>query len=131
MKILFDETYTSNDETQSSRNIWYGYADISVQGEYGMDIKLDDALIENLCKLIMHDLSAKADNPPTETNWYFYGSTTSQDAIGDDVRSIIMVRERDGQFTINCNISDHDFAVNLDSIISFRADFEKRLADVK
>ena len=26
MKILFDETFTSNDGKRKSRNIWYGYA---------------------------------------------------------------------------------------------------------
>jgi hypothetical protein len=32
IKILFDETYTSNDRKRTSRNNWYGYADISVDG---------------------------------------------------------------------------------------------------
>jgi hypothetical protein len=35
MKVLFDETHTSNDGKRISRNIWYGYADISIDGEYG------------------------------------------------------------------------------------------------
>jgi hypothetical protein len=30
MKILFDETYTSDDGKRTSRNIWYGYADMLI-----------------------------------------------------------------------------------------------------
>ena len=44
MKILFDETYTSNDGKRISRNIWYGYADISLDGEYGKNINLNEAI---------------------------------------------------------------------------------------
>ena len=128
MKILFDETYTSNDGKRTSRNIWYGYADISVDGEYGKTIKLTEDFMDNLCEIIKNDLSKNAANAPTETNWYFYGSAVTQDAIGDNIRPTIMVRERSDEFITNFNISDHDFAVNIDAILLFKADFEKRLA---
>ncbi|MBN8210006.1 hypothetical protein JI666_14720 [Bacillus sp. NTK071] len=123
MNILFDETFTSNDE-RKSRNIWYGYADISVQGEYGKNIKLNEDFMDNLCEIIKNDLSLNAANEPIETNWYFYGSSVTQDAIGDNIRPTIMVRERSGEFITNINISDHDFAVNIDAILLFKADFE-------
>lgn len=128
MKILFDETYTSNDGKRSSRNIWYGYADISVDGEYGKNIKLDEDFMNHLCEIIKNDLAESSANPPTETNWYFYGSAVTQDAIGDKIRPTIMVRERSKKFITNFNISDHDFAVNIDAILLFKTDFEKRLA---
>jgi hypothetical protein len=128
MKILFDETYNSNDGNRTSRNIWYGYADISVDGEYGKNIKLNEDFMDNLCEIIKNDLSKNAANAPTETNWYFYGSAVTQDAIGDNIRPTIMVRERSDEFITNFNISDHDFAVNIDAILLFKADFEKRLA---
>jgi hypothetical protein len=128
MKILFDETYTSNDGKRTSRNIWYGYADISVDGMYGKSIKLTEDFMDNLCEIIKNDLSTNAVNAPTETNWYFYGSAVTQDAIGENVRPTIMVRERSDEFKTNFNISDHDFAVNIDAILLFKADFEKRLA---
>ena len=128
MKILFDETFTSNDGKRKSRNIWYGYADISVDGMYGKSIKLTEDFMDNLCEIIKNDLSTNAVNAPTETNWYFYGSAVTQDAIGDNVRPTIMVRERSDEFKTNFNISDHDFAVNIDAILLFKADFEKRLA---
>jgi hypothetical protein len=51
MKILFDETFTSNDGKRTSRNIWYGYADISVDGEYGKNIKLNEDFMDNLCEI--------------------------------------------------------------------------------
>ena len=128
MKILFDETFTANDGKRKSRHIWYGYADISVDGEYGKNIKLTEDFMDNLCEIIKNDLSKNAENAPTETNWYFYGSAVTQDAIGDNIRPTIMVRERSDEFITNFNISDHDFAVNIDAILLFKSDFEKRLA---
>ncbi|MGE7691546.1 hypothetical protein ACQKMI_20335 [Lysinibacillus sp. NPDC097214] len=128
MKILFDETYTSNDGKRASRNIWYGDADISVDGEYGKTINLNEDFMNNLCEIIKNDLSKNAANAPTETNWYFYGSDVTKDNIGDNIGPTIMVRERSDEFITNFNISDHDFAVNIDAILLFKADLEKRLA---
>jgi hypothetical protein len=128
MKILFDETYTSDDGKYSSRNIWYGYADISVDGQHGKTIKLNEDFMVQLCELVKNDLSNNTENVPTQTNWYFYGSAVTKDAIGDNIRPTIMVREKSGEFITNFNISDHDFAVNIDAILLFKADFEKRLA---
>jgi hypothetical protein len=127
MKVLFDETYASNDGKQSSRNIWYGYADITVDGEYGKVISLNEDLMARLCEIVKNDLSKNKPQTPTETNWYFYGDAVTQDAIGDNIRPTIMVREKSGEFITNFNISDHDFAVNIDAILSFKKDFEKRL----
>ncbi|RDW17487.1 hypothetical protein CWR48_13255 [Oceanobacillus arenosus] len=128
MKILFDETYTSNDGKRASRNIWYGDADISVDGEYGKTINLTEDFMNNLCEIIKNDLSKNTANAPTETNWYFYGSAVTKETIGNNTPPIIMVRERSDEFITNFNISDHDFAVNMDAILLFKADFEKRLA---
>ncbi|MGG0658107.1 hypothetical protein [Rummeliibacillus pycnus] len=128
MKILFDETYTSNDGKRASRNIWYGDADISIDGEYGKTINLNADFMNNLCEIIKNDLSKNAANAPTETNWYFYGSDVTKDTIGDNISPTIMVRERSDEFLTNFNISDHDFAVNIDAILLFKKDFEKRLA---
>lgn len=62
MKILFDETFTSTDGKQTSRNIWYGYAEIS----WGV---CENNFMDNLCKIIKNDLSKNTSNTPTETNW--------------------------------------------------------------
>ena len=128
IKKLFDETYSSNDGKQKSRNIWYGYFDISVDGEYGKVIRLDDHIMDTLCGIIKNDLLAN-NNTPDKTNWYFYGSVVTQDAIGENIRSSIMVRERNGEFVTNFNISDCDFALNIDAILSFKTKFEKRLTE--
>ena len=130
MEMLFDETYTSSDGELASRNIWYGYAEILVDGEYGKDIFLNEGLMDTLCKIVKKDLSAKVSPTPTETNWYFYGSAVTQDAIGDSIRPTIMVRHRAGEFISNFCISDHDFAVNIDAILSFKGDFENRLTSL-
>jgi hypothetical protein len=68
MKKLFDETFTSDDGKRRSRNIWYGYADLSVDGEYGKSIKLTEDLLNNLSEIIKNDLTNNAENAPTETN---------------------------------------------------------------
>jgi hypothetical protein len=44
------------------------------------------------------------------------------------IRPTIMVRERANKFITNFNISDHDFALNIDAILLFKENFEKRLA---
>ncbi|KRF10035.1 hypothetical protein ASG89_00335 [Paenibacillus sp. Soil766] len=128
MEILFDETYASEDGKKASRNIWYGYADMSVDGEYGKELNLNENLMEDLCRKIRNNLSESTTPTPTETNWYFYGNSTTQDAVGDSIRPTIMVRERAGLFVINFNMSDHNFAINLDDILVFKTNFEKRLA---
>ncbi|WP_026572881.1 hypothetical protein [Bacillus sp. UNC438CL73TsuS30] len=128
MKILFDETYTSNDGKRTSRNIWYGDANLSVDGEFGKVMNLNEDFMALLCEIIKNDISKNAANKPTETNWYIYGSGVTQDAIGDNIIPTIMIREKSNEFITNFNISDHDFAVNIDAILVFKAEFEKRLA---
>jgi len=128
MEILFDETFASEDGKHTSRSIWYGYADMSVDGVYGKETRFSEELMDILCEIVMNDLSKSVSNPPTETNWYFYGDAVAQDAIGDKIRPTIMVRERAGGFVTNFNISDLDFAVNIDTILLFKTELEKRLA---
>ncbi len=128
MKILYDETYTSEDGKRTSRNIWYGDADLTVEGKFGKVINLNEDFMDNLCEIIKNDLSKNANKKPTETNWYIYGSGVTAESIGENNRPTIMVRERSDEFITNFNISDHDFAVNIDAILLFKANFEKRLA---
>jgi hypothetical protein len=130
MKVLFDETYASNDGKRRSRNIWHGYANISVDGEYGKVIDLTKDLMDRLYEIVKNDLSRNETPMPDETNWYFYGDAVTQDAIGDNIRPAIMVRKRSGEFITNFNISDHDFATNIDAILLFKKDFENRLKSI-
>lgn len=112
-----------------SRNLWYGYLDLYTEGVYGKQIVLDDALIRLIAGIIKEDSSEKSDPPPTEINWYLYGKTKTEDAIGDEIRPNIMIRRRQNSVAVRCNMSDHDFAVNLDAILSFENSLEKVLAD--
>jgi len=130
MNVIFDETYTSSDETQTSRNIWYGYADFSIDS-ISKEINSNDNLLDYLCKIITYDLSNSIPPRPTLTNWYFYGNKTTKDAIGDRIRPTIMVREKSGTFIVNFTISDFDFAMNIDLILSFKEALEHRLNDGK
>lgn len=127
MQKLYDETYTSEDGLRRSRNIWYGSADMTTKGEHAMVIKFEDDLRDLLCKTIINDLASDSDVPPTETNWYFYGSGVTADDIGGNLLPAIMIRERDGQFITNFSISDHDFAINIDRILAFKIDLENHL----
>ena len=128
MQKLYDETYTSEDGLRRSRNIWYGSADMTVKDEFAIVIKLEEDLRELLCNTIINDLASHADLPPTETNWYFYGSGVNADDIGGDILPAIMIRERDSQFITNFSISDHDFALNIDRILAFKIDLENHLS---
>ena len=128
MNKLYDETYLSEDNSRASRNIWYGYIELYKDAKYGKEIILDESLIDRVSKAIQENLLEGSKPSPTETNWYFYGETITSDAIEDKIRPSIMVREKDGIFIVHCNISDNDFAVNIEKILSFQADLEKYLA---
>ncbi len=119
MKIRFDEIYASNNGERSSRNIWYEDAPFSADGEYGKVIQLNEDVMVKLSNIIENDLSGVNTHPPTETNWYFYGDTVTKDAMGDGIRPSIMVREKSGKFITHFNMSDHDFAINIDAILLF------------
>ena len=128
MEFLCEETFTLEDEKLKSRNLWYGSAGITAEGEYGTVIKLNDDIRNSLCETIKKDLSKADDAPPTETNWYFYGSGMTVESIGSNILPAIMVRERAGGFVCNISISDHDFCTNLDAVVSFKSDFENYLS---
>ncbi len=126
MGKLFDETFACEDI--ACRNIWYGYIELYRDGEYGKEIMMDDVLINDICETVKGNLSEDMKPIPTQTNWYLYGKTTAEDAIGDHIRPTIMIREKAGAFTAHVNISDHDFAVNLDTVLAFKANLENRLS---
>ena len=128
MEKLFDETYEFSPIV--CRNIWYGYLELYTDGEYGQQIILDENLTNTICAAVKRNLAEDLTPVPTMTNWFFYGSSVAPDAIGENIRPTIMIREQSGEFITNFNISDHDFAVNIDTILSFKALFEKRLASL-
>ena len=90
-------------------------------------IFLVEAYPVRISDTIINDLASHADLPPTETNWYFYGSGVNADDIGSNILPAIMIRKRENQFTTNFSISDHDFALNIDRILAFKIDLENHL----
>ena len=127
MEKLFDETFATEDCGIVSRNIWYGYVELYKDTEYGKEIILDENLMNVICKIIKSNLSEDKKPVPTETHWYLYGKTVTQDAIEDTIRPTIMIREKNDVLLVHCNISDHDFAVNIDKVLSFKSNLENLL----
>lgn len=127
MDRLFDETFPSEDGSVVSRNLWYGYFELYVEGEYGKQIILNDELLMQISELVKGDSAEKVELSPTEINWYLYGDTKATDAIGDTIRPTIMIRRKQNGFVVRCNMSDHDFAVNIDTILAFEKNLENIL----
>ena len=124
MERLSEETHVSDNGRRISRNIWYGSADITAEGEYGLVIKLDTGLKGELCKVIKRDLAKSTEETPTETNWYFFGRGVSKDCIGTCILPAVMVRECAGKFVVNLSLSDYDFCECIDAVLLFKSDFE-------
>lgn len=118
MKQLYDETH--GEIGDYNRTLWYTY----LEGEY------DSKLIEKLVNIIKTDLAAELEKVPSATNWVFYTETQEDDAIGDKVRASLMVRERDGLFVANYNMSDYDFVIAYDRLEAFKLDLLAELAKV-
>ncbi|MBC1376761.1 hypothetical protein HCB45_11840 [Listeria sp. FSL L7-0091] len=115
MKKLFDET--NEFENKYYRTIWYGYIENEFEPELSAMIK----------QLIQSDLAEKMANPIEATHWVFYSGTQAGDAIGDKVRSSIMVRRRDNEFVVHYNMSDFQFVTVFDVAINFKNQLEQDL----
>lgn len=129
-KILFDETYAAEEQSTISRNLWYGYFALYTDGEYGKQIVLNDELASAIAQIIKADIAGTADPKPTEINWYLYGEATTTDAIQDTVRPNIMIRYKEQGFLVRCNISDADFAISIDTVMSFEGKLQALLAQM-
>ena len=126
MNTLFDETFTNPEDNRSSRNIWYGYAKVSTQGAYGDVLALSDAFLADIYQLITTDLTTPAVKP-TETNWYIYADMVTKDALEENIRPSLMIKETDGLFHVHLNFSDQDFAINLGAITTFCTTLQNKL----
>ena len=116
MKKLFDETHEYGTDDYR-RTLWYGY----------FDKLFDIESIDQYVQLIKNTEPEPLQKTITETHWIFYGAKPEEDAIGDKVRPTVMVRKKSGVFLVNCNLSDCDFAANLDTIYMFKKELEKKL----
>jgi len=124
MEKIYDETFAS--EGRASRNIWYKGANLTKDSEYGKIFHLTDEVQNEIIKLVHENLEDKTQKV-TETNFYFYDSATNQDAMNDQVRISLMLREKDGQFVALFNMTDHNFAINLDQTLQIQAQLTERL----
>lgn len=115
MKKLFDET--NEFEEKYYRTIWYGYIENEFAPELSDEIK----------QLVQNDLAEKTANPIEATHWVFYNETQAGDAIGDKVRSSIMVRHRDNKFVVHYNVSDFQFVTVFDATTAFKDQLEQDL----
>lgn len=61
------------------------------------------------------------------THWVFYSGTQAGDAIGDKVRSSIMVRRRDNKLLLQYNMSGFQFITVFEGTTYFKNQFEQDL----
>lgn len=73
------------------------------------------------------DLEEKMANPIEATHWVFYSGTQAGDAIGDKVRSSIMVRRRDNKLLLQYNMSGFQFITVFEGTTYFKNQFEQDL----
>lgn len=126
MKKLYDEVYKSGG--QSSRNIWYSELTLTETSDYGALVYLSSTVQQVLLETIQKDLNILEKHD--ETNWYFYDSATSKDAIEDDVRTTLMVKKDDSNFVVHINFSDYNFATNLNEILKQKLSLEEKLEEI-
>ncbi len=115
MEKLFDEVF-QHETGDSSRTIWYGY----------MTTTMDDEVMNRVATIIRNDLNS-AEQAATVTHWVFYSGEATGDALGENVRASLMVRERETQFVVHCNLSDFGFVTIFDRVVAFKDRLEKHL----
>ncbi len=132
MKKLFDETYGDN------RTIWYLYEEndesmnyiFSMPDEYGgrSIIPCDySKLAINIKDIIVEDLKLDLAKEANQTQWIFYSSVISTDAIDDKVRFSIFVRLKDAGYVCNINVNDFIFATSFDEVLALKQSIETLL----
>ena len=127
MKILFDETYAQ--EGVSSRNIWYGYMEVAKPVEYGTVLNLTKNTLTDILTTVTNDIKKVAPEP-TETNWYLYCDMVTKDATDENVRPSLMIKKVGAKFTTHINMSDMEFATNLDHVTDFMNKLNEKLTQL-
>lgn len=122
MEKIYDEVFTSG--AQKIRHIWYKDLDLSVTEGYGKITVLSDGLIEEIVKTI-EVITSEEDND--EYYFYFYRKDTAQDALEEMVRPTLFIRKKDEQIKVHFNVSDYEFAKNMDKIESYEQALIKSL----
>lgn len=112
MEKLFDEVFMGEDF--QCRTIWYG----------NVDVTFDSTLSNKIVDVVKSDMKEKEVG---QTNWVFYAEKVTKDAIDDNVRQAIMIKEKNKIFYVNCNLSDYTFVVNFDTVKIFKELLEEKL----
>lgn len=111
MEKLFDET--NEFESKYYRTVWYGY----------FNNEFNEEFVKELAGVIKNDMVLNNEADTVEaTQWIFYSGSVSEDAIGDKVRSSLMVRNKNNNFIVHYNMSDFEFAAFYDIINGFSQD---------
>ncbi len=129
MKKLFDETHPYG-EHDRRRTQWYQLEnDDPVQflfaepEEYGVSFLIPSdysPLAGLLADAVKQSFLEEEGRGVTETHWVFYTNRRDGDAIGDQVRFTIMLREKAGRFDCDIHYSDFLFASAYDEIMALR-----------
>lgn len=126
MKKLYDETY-SDDNGKKSRNIWYSNLQLSTKAEYGFLIHLSEEVQHQVLNAIKIDLSNGVSNE--EINWYFYDAASNKDALGENPRASLMIKQNKA-FVVHFNFSDLNFAINFEQILENKIRLETLLEEL-
>ena len=122
MEKIYDETFKHG--KQASRNIWYKDCKFTKKSSYGVNIDLKKEYQKNILQEIKKVLSQSTEN--TSFLFYFYARDISEDALGENIRPSIMIRTSFDRkdVDVQVNMSDYDFASNLDNILREKQDLE-------
>ncbi len=114
MKVIFDETNEA--EGKFHRTLWFGYFDKNFDNN--LEVEIAEEVIKTL---------KTATSTVESTSWVFYSKEPSKDAIEEEIRTNIMVKNYKGKFTIHINMSDFEFVVFYDMINSFKLNLQSKL----
>lgn len=138
MKKLFDETFPYG-EHDRRRTQWYQLEDEDHLGflfappeEYGVSFLVPSdyaPLAGLLAQAVVQSHQDPENQHVTETHWVFYTNRRDGDAIGDQVRFTIMLREKGGRFDCDIHYSDFLFASAYDEIAAIRNTILDRLGE--
>lgn len=109
MKQLAKEIY------DPSIHFWYAY-DLMTEHAYGQIFNSSEDTIGSLVQTIHEDLEETLGQ---EGHYWYFGNTLEE--------IVLMIRFLDGQYEIQVNLKDFDFALHLDAIINWKETLLKSL----
>ncbi|MGT2958527.1 hypothetical protein A9Q68_06615 [Streptococcus bovimastitidis] len=109
MKSFAQENYGN------SHHFWY-QVDTTQSHEYGAIFNHQTDWLASLVTVIKEDLNKF----PIEDDFYWY--------FGQSLETMpLMIRFKEGNYELQTNLKDFDFALHLDAINEWKAEFQKQL----